>query len=78
VGEYKSLKKQIFISEQYSLVPLRMEDRYRIMKWRNEQIYHLRQSKPLTEKDQENYFESVVSSLFEQEKPNQILFSLSP
>jgi RimJ/RimL family protein N-acetyltransferase len=76
VGEYKSLKKQIFISEQYSLVPLRMEDRYRIMKWRNEQIYHLRQSKPLTEKDQENYFESVVSSLFEQEKPNQILFSL--
>jgi len=45
------------------------------MKWRNEQMYHLRQSKPLTIEDQENYFTKVVSSLFKQEEPNQILFS---
>ena len=75
MGEYKSLKKQKFISEQYSLVPLRREDRYKIMKWRNEQIYHLRQAKPLTKQDQDTYFENVVVKLFDQEKPNQILFS---
>lgn len=46
-----------------------------IMKWRNEQIYHLRQSHLLTEEDQENYFENVVLKLFEQNQPNQILFS---
>jgi RimJ/RimL family protein N-acetyltransferase len=45
------------------------------MKWRNEQIYHLRQDKPLTAEDQEYYFSNVIASLFEQEKPNQILFS---
>jgi RimJ/RimL family protein N-acetyltransferase len=45
------------------------------MKWRNEQIYHLRQAKPLTKEDQEAYFQNVVDSLFDQEQPNQILFS---
>lgn len=76
MGEYKSLKKQLFVSEGYSLVPLRKEDRYKIMKWRNEQIYHLRQAKPLTKQNQDTYFENVVAHLFQQEKPNQILFSL--
>ena len=47
-----------------------------IMKWRNEQIYHLRQARPLTEEDQNTYFENIVSKLFYQERPNQILFSL--
>ncbi len=56
-------------------MPIRMEDRYEIMRWRNEQIYHLRQDKPLTEKEQDCYFDNVVSKLFNQEKPNQILFS---
>jgi RimJ/RimL family protein N-acetyltransferase len=46
-----------------------------IMQWRNEQIYHLRQVKPLTEDAQNNYFNHVVSKLFEQEHPDQILFS---
>ena len=56
-------------------MPIRFEDRLDIMKWRNEQIYHLRQSKLLTENDQNAYFENVVSKLFNQEQPNQILFS---
>jgi RimJ/RimL family protein N-acetyltransferase len=46
-----------------------------ILKWRNEQIYHLRQHRPLTEEDQENYFRTVVNALFDEEKPSQILFS---
>ena len=44
------------------------------MKWRNEQMYHLRQSKVLTLKDQ-NYFKNVISKLFSKKKPNQLLFS---
>lgn len=75
MNSYRVLNKQLFSSGEYSIVPIRMEDRYPIMKWRNEQIYHLRQPRPLTEKDQDNYFNSVVSNLFEQEQPNQILYS---
>lgn len=73
--EYKCLNKQVYSKGKYSIVPIRYEDRMLIKKWRNEQIYHLRQNKPLTEEDQENYFKNVVSKLFEQDKPNQILFS---
>lgn len=59
----------------YSIVPLRYEDRFSIMKWRNEQIYHLRQARPLTEDDQQRYFDNVVSKLYDNPKPDQILFS---
>tara|TARA_B110000908_G_C10158084_1_gene404629 strand:- start:415 stop:867 length:453 start_codon:yes stop_codon:yes gene_type:complete len=45
------------------------------MKWRNEQIYHLRQDKILTLEDQNNYFSNVISELFDQDNPKQILFS---
>jgi RimJ/RimL family protein N-acetyltransferase len=72
---YKALKKEIFTSGDYSLVPIRFEDRYDIMHWRNEQIYHLRQQKELTREDQDKYFKEVVAGLFEQKLPNQILFS---
>lgn len=72
---YKVLKKQEFKKAQYSIVPIRAEDRYLIMNWRNEQIYHLRQKAPLTKEDQDRYFESVVSKLFSCQQPEQILFS---
>jgi RimJ/RimL family protein N-acetyltransferase len=75
MSEYKVLNKQVFQSGEFSLVPIRFEDRYNIMQWRNEQIYHLRQNKPLTKEDQDAYFENVVSKLFNQEHPNQLLFS---
>jgi len=72
---YKVLNKQIFKSGVFSIVPIRYEDRIDIMNWRNEQMYHLRQDKPLTEKSQENYFNGTLARIFDQEKPNQILFS---
>lgn len=72
---YKALNKQVFSNGNYSIVPIRMEDRFEIMKWRNEQIYHLRQDKPLTLENQEYYFSSIISNLFDQEQPSQILFS---
>ena len=74
---YQALDKQVFSSKDgYSLVPIRYEDRYDIMQWRNEQMYHLRQSERLTKENQDAYFENVVANLFDQEQPDQILFSL--
>jgi RimJ/RimL family protein N-acetyltransferase len=75
MNSYKILSKQVYSAGNYSIVPIRMEDRYHIMRWRNEQMYHLRQNKPLTKEDQDKYFEDVVSKLFDQDKPDQILFS---
>ena len=72
---YKALHKQKFSIDNFAIIPIRYKDRMEILKWRNEQIYHLRQSKPLTEADQEHYFETTVQPLFNEEKPNQLLFS---
>ena len=73
--EYNCLTKNKFLDGDYKIVPIRFEDRLDIMKWRNEQLYHLRQTEELTEKSQDNYFKEVVYSLFDQQKPNQLLFS---
>lgn len=75
MNNYKVLKNQVFSHNQYSIVPLRYKDRLDILKWRNEQIYHLRQEKLLTEIDQENYFKSVVNKSFDEKQPSQVLFS---
>jgi RimJ/RimL family protein N-acetyltransferase len=75
MNSYKVLSKQKFSNNEFTIVPIRFKDRMDILQWRNEQVYHLRQEKPLTEEDQENYFNNIVSKLFHEEKPNQILFS---
>lgn len=72
---YKCLQQQEFTDGNYKLVPLRDEDKYAIMKWRNEQIGILRQKELLTKEKQELYFSNVVDKLFVLEKPNQLLFS---
>jgi len=74
-NKYPFLNQNIFQKGEFSIVPIRYEDRFDIMQWRNEQIYHLRQFKLLTKEDQENYFSTVISKLFHQKEPNQILFS---
>ncbi len=73
--EYACLREQNFRLGNYSLVPIRDEDKYLIMKWRNEQIYHLRQQVQLTYQDQEKYFSDVISKLFDLNQPSQVLFS---
>ena len=75
MANYKCLQHQEQHLGDYSIVPLRYEDRFSIMKWRNEQIYHLRQARPLTEDDQQRYFDNVVSKLYDNPNPDQILFS---
>ena len=75
MNTYKVLNNQIVSRENFSLVPLRFEDKNIIMNWRNEQLYHLRQNKPLTKEDQDKYFNDVIAKIFDEFKPNQILFS---
>lgn len=72
---YRILDTVSFDEGHHTLTPIRYQDRWDIMKWRNQQIYHLRQAKPLTAEDQEFYFTEVVSKLFAQERPSQLLFS---
>ena len=72
---YKCIPQHSFSNGDYTLLPIRDEDQYAIMQIRNEQMYHLRQDKLLTEADQERYFREVVAQLFEVEKPSQLLFS---
>jgi RimJ/RimL family protein N-acetyltransferase len=73
--EYKCLSKQSYSLNEFQIVPIRVEDKYDIMQWRNDQIYHLRQSQPLTKESQDDYFSNVIAKLFEKENPDQILFS---
>lgn len=73
--KYKCLSKQSYSLNEYQIVPIRDEDKYDIMQWRNDQIYHLRQSQPLTKESQDEYFRNVVQKLFEKEYPDQLLFS---
>jgi len=72
---YKCLINTVISENQFHIEPLRDQDKYEIMEIRNQQLYHLRQSEPLTTEKQENYFATVVAGLFEQERPNQLLFS---
>jgi hypothetical protein len=75
-SDYKALENKNFFSfNDFSLIPIRYEDRYQIMEWRNEQIYHLRQEKVLSKQNQDNYFKKIVFPLFNEKYPKQILFS---
>lgn len=75
-GQYPGLKEQSFYLNGYNLRPIRYGDRNAILKWRNDQLYHLRQPKKLKEQEQDYYFKTVVASLFEVNYPDQLLFSL--
>ena len=74
-NSYKCLNQNEFKKNNCKVIPLRYKDRLDIMKWRNEQMYHLRQTEALTEEVQDKYFEQVISKLFDQDRPGQILFS---
>jgi RimJ/RimL family protein N-acetyltransferase len=72
---YKCLRVNLFSEGNYCIVPIRYEDRYDILNWRNTQIDILRQQAPLTREQQDNYFKVTIAPLFEKEQPNQILWS---
>lgn len=72
---YSILKRQEFVFGEYKILPIRGEDKFLIMQWRNEQLDILRQQDLLTSKQQAEYFQNVVIPDFEALKPRQILFS---
>ena len=62
--KYKCVSKEfLFEINEFKIVPIRYQYRYLIMKWRNEQLYHLRQENSLTKKDQDFYFENIIFSI---------------
>lgn len=74
--KYKCVPEEYVLEiNEFKIVPIRYQDRYLIMKWRNEQLYHLRQKDSLTKKDQDYYFENIIKDQFDEIYPNQILFS---
>ena len=72
---YKCLSTLKFVCDNFHLEPIRDIDKYEILEIRNQQLYHLRQSKPLTKVAQEHYFANTINLLFDLEQPNQVLFS---
>src|SRR5690349_3615317 len=73
---YKVIPKERFDHNRWSALPIRDEDKYAIMTWRNEQIDILRQEEPLTRERQERYFANIVDPLFDSDQPDQLLFSV--
>lgn len=76
IRAYKSIGPHVFDVDNYTLVPIRYDDRNKILLWRNEQINILRQKKPLTQVEQDKYFTTVIDNLFEEDHPSQLLWSL--
>jgi RimJ/RimL family protein N-acetyltransferase len=72
---YKNINSDTFINGIYSLVPIRDDDKYDIMNWRNNQLDILRQETLLSIEQQEHYFKTVVDKLFDEDEPKQLLFS---
>ncbi|MGA8164429.1 MAG: GNAT family N-acetyltransferase [Waddliaceae bacterium] len=73
--EYVCISRQEFSFEAYRILPLRHQDLPLIKTWRNEQMDVLRQQKPLTDEDQENYWKQTLVPSFAQQQPAQLLFS---
>ena len=74
---YKCLSyKQIYQNDLITVLPIRCEDKYDIMRWRNEQMFHLRQDIKLTKQMQDSYFKDVILPSFDDKNPTQILFSV--
>ncbi len=72
---YSILKSKKYLSKNLELVVIRKEDIQKIRKWRNEQREVLRQDKILTKKEQEDYFNTMITTTFEKKNPKMILFS---
>lgn len=72
---YQSLKKSVFENGNYSIIPIRENDMESIRQWRNAQMNVLRQKTEITKESQQLYFKNVVSPLFLNASPTQLLFS---
>ena len=60
---------------EYEITSVRQADARSIMRWRNAQIDALRQKEPLTEGEQQRYFQEIVLPTFPMEKPPMVLLA---
>jgi RimJ/RimL family protein N-acetyltransferase len=60
--------------DDYQIRPIKLDDAGEILKWRNQQINVLRQSKKMTPQSQHSYFENVIKPQLQEPEPTQILF----
>jgi RimJ/RimL family protein N-acetyltransferase len=72
--KYEAINNECHQFEDYKIISIRDEDKYKIMNWRNDQISILRQNHLLTKKEQDLYFEKIHEQKKES-NPSQILFS---
>jgi hypothetical protein len=72
---YPILIRKEFTKGDYKILPIRDQDKFEIMRWRNDQIDVLRQNAPITRDMQTRYFKEVVMKELKMHKPNQILVS---
>ncbi len=72
---YRSLKKSVLENGNFSIIPLRENDMESIRQWRNAQMNVLRQKSEITKESQQLYFKNVVTPLFSNDSPTQLLFS---
>ena len=75
-NNYKVLNQQVYNFNEFKIIPVRYKDRYKIMTWRNDQLYHLRQIEKISKENQDLYFKKILLPQKKHDKPNQILFSL--
>ncbi len=61
---YACLSANTRTNGDYTLTAIRAADIFLIKTWRNEQITILRQQYPLTDSDQQRYFDTVVFPSF--------------
>lgn len=73
--KYKALTENIFSGNNYSILPIEMDDIESIRQWRNSQMEVLRQKKEISVDQQLNYFHAKIEPLFNEPRPTQLLFS---
>ncbi len=71
----KYLDKTSYSLGDYEVIPMRETDIFLIKDWRNAQMDVLRQNKPISNSDQENYYRTIIKPGFEKENPTIMLFS---
>jgi len=75
LSQYSCLSSQTQEDGDYAILPLRNEDIFLIMEWRNQQIDILRQGTPLTHDQQQLYYNDVIRPSFSAPQPDLLLFS---
>ena len=72
---YQCLPKKLYQQGNYTLEAVQSEHIEKIRQWRNEQMDVLRQSKPISKKEQIEYYEEYVWPELTSYTPSQILLS---